>query len=132
MKYHRLPILAACLAACASSQPSTVTSEVPVARIQMCPDLGLRDVFDCQEGRRTAATECMFNPASHKFLGNIEAASTGVSSSERDVYLAFADRARRLKPDAIIEVRREQRPGSNVWRLRGRAVTFLDPKCKAP
>ena len=72
------------------------------------------------------------NQANYKLLGNVEAASTGVSDTERDVFMVFAERARRLKPDAIIEVRREQRPGSNVWRLLGRAVTFHDPSCKSP
>ena len=127
-----VPTLAFFLAACASqSQSVPAEATAPLALIQMCPDLDRRDVFDCRAAERRRP-ECTLNPAKYKLLGNIDIASTGVSTDERDVYAAFAERARRLKPDAVIEVSREQRPGSNVWRLRGRAVTFLAPSCRNP
>ena len=96
----------------------------------MCPDLGLRE-FDCPAAMRRRE-DCTINQANYKYLGMVEASSTGVSSNEREVFMSFAERARRLKAHAVIDVRREQRPGSNVWRLTGRAVTFVDPSCKTP
>jgi hypothetical protein len=96
----------------------------------MCPDFGLRE-FDCPTAERRKP-ECVTNRTNYKYLGDVMAAKTGASTDDREVYAEFAERARRLKPDAIIEVRREQRPGSNVWQLHGRAVTFLDPTCKSP
>lgn len=96
----------------------------------MCHDLGLRE-FNCPAAMRRRE-DCTINQANYKDLGMVEAASTGVTSTEREVFMPFAERARRLKADAVIEVRREPRPGSNVWRLTGRAVTFLDPPCKTP
>lgn len=135
VNFRLLPLLAVCLTACASAKQqapvaTNVAGEVAPARIQMCPDLGLREL-DCQAAERRKP-ECAINQANYKFLGIIESSSTGVTSTEREVFITFAERARRLKADAIIEVRREQRPGSNVWRLTGRAVTFLDPTCKSP
>ena len=135
MKYLLVPMFAACLTACASAkQPAEVATpvagEVAAARIQMCPDLALREL-DCQAAMRRR-DDCTINQANYKYLGMVEASSTGVSSSEREVFISFAERARRLKADAVIEVRREQRPGSYVWRLTGRAITFLDPSCKTP
>jgi hypothetical protein len=131
MMNRLLPLIACCLAACASgSQPAPSVIAEPVARIQMCPDFGLRE-FDCPTAERRRP-ECVTNRTNYKFLGDVMAAKTGASTDDREVYAEFAERARRLKPDAIIEVRREQRPGSNVWQLHGRAVTFLDPTCKSP
>jgi hypothetical protein len=86
--------------------------------------------LDCQASQRRPP-ECT-HQSSYKFLGNIESSSTGVSSNEREVYVTFAERARRLKADAVLEVRREQRSGSNVWRLTGRAISFNDPSCRSP
>jgi len=135
MKCRLFPIFAACLTACASAKQPTprasdVAGEVAPARIQMCPDLGLRE-FDCPAAMRRR-DDCTINQANYKYLGMVEASSTGISSTEREVFISFAERARRLKADAVIEVRREQRPGSYVWRLTGRAITFLDPSCKTP
>lgn len=135
MNYRVLLVFAACLMACASAKQtaevaSPVVGGVAAARIQMCPDLGLRE-FDCAAAMRRRE-DCTINQANYQYLGMVEASSTGVSSNEREVFMSFAERARRLKADAVIEVRREQRPGSNVWRLTGRAVTFLDQSCKTP
>jgi hypothetical protein len=131
MTKRLLLLIACCLSACASgSQPEPSVTAAPMARIQMCPDFGLRE-FDCPTAERRKL-ECTTNRTNYKFLGDVVAAKTGASTDDREVYAEFAVRASRLKPDAIIEVRREQRPGSNVWQLHGRAVTFLDPTCKSP
>ena len=135
MNYPLLLLSAALVTACAAAkQPAPVATAVPgevaAARIQMCPDLGLRE-FDCPAAMRRRE-DCTINQANYKYLGMVDASSTGVFSTEREVFVSFAESARRLKADAVIDVRREQRPGSNVWRLTGRAVTFLDPACKNP
>jgi hypothetical protein len=135
MKRWFIPVLATCLWACASGQQtpsaSTSMSMAPTARILMCPDLDRRDVFFCPASER-ALPACSFNRENYRIIGDIDVAKTGTSGYDREVYDAFVDRARRLKPDAIIEFRREQRRGSNVWRLQGRAIEFLNPSCKTP
>jgi hypothetical protein len=99
----------------------------------MCPDLDMRDTFYCdtaQARRPENRPECALIPANYKKLGDIDVAKTGSSGDDREVLLAFADRARRLKPDAVIEFRQEQRRGSYVWRLQGLAIQFNNPACK--